>query len=48
MHGTLFALYYTDDADLDLVRAHLAELASIDGVELVPLVPADLNDVVAE
>lgn len=47
-YGTLFALYYDDTADLDLVRAHLAELAATPGVQLVPMVPADMNDIVSD
>ena len=48
MSGTLFALYYDDTADLDEVRDQLAELAAIPGVQLVPFVPADMNDITSD
>lgn len=48
MRGTLFVMYMTDDCDEDAVIAQLAELHAIPGVELVPMVPADMNDVVGQ
>ena len=48
MRGMIFALYVDDDVDEAEVVAHLAELNAIPGVSVVPMVPADLNDAVAE
>jgi hypothetical protein len=46
--GTLFALYMDDDVDESEVVAHLAEINAIPGCQLVPMVPADMNDAVSE
>lgn len=48
MFGTLFVLYYDETCDLDEVTAQLAELAAVPGVQLVPMVPAEMSDVVAD
>lgn len=47
MRGFIFAIYIDDpETDAEVV-AHLAEIHAIPGVEVVPMVPADLNDAVA-
>jgi hypothetical protein len=48
MRGLIFAMYLDDDADEAEVVAQLAELNAIPGVQVVPMVPSDLNDAVSE
>ena len=48
MRGLIFALYIDDDVDEAEVVNQLAELNAIPGCQVVPMVPADLNDAVSE
>jgi hypothetical protein len=48
MRGTLFALYMNETADEAAIIAQLAELNAIPGVQVVPFVPSNILDAVAE
>lgn len=48
MKGFIFAVYLSDEVEEAEVVAHLSELNAVPGVAVVPMVPADLNDAVAQ